>query len=113
LWLGDSTAWWEGDTLVVETLNVNAEQGRAGPIFLTPKGRVTERFTRASAGQIFYEFMVEDPTYYTKAWRAEMSLNGQKDQLFEYACHEGNYAMADILSGVRAAEAKARGGGGR
>ena len=46
LWLGDSTAWWEGDTLVVETINVNAEQGRAGPIFLTPKGRVTERFTR-------------------------------------------------------------------
>jgi hypothetical protein len=112
-WLGDSTAWWEGDTLVVETIDVNAEQGRAGPIFLTPKGRVTERFARASAGQIFYEFQVEDPTYYTKPWRAEMSLNGLKDQLFEYACHEGNYAMADILSGVRAAEAKARDGGGQ
>ena len=107
LWLGDATAWWEGDTLVIETVNVNAEQGRAGPIFLTPAGRVTERLTRASAGQIFYEFQVEDPTYYTKPWRAEMSLNGIKDQLFEYACHEGNYAMADILSGVRAAERKA------
>jgi hypothetical protein len=105
-WLGDSTAWWEGGTLVVETINVNAEQGRAGPLYLTPKGRLVERFTRASQGQIFYEFEVEDPTYYTKPWRAEMSLNGLKDQLFEYACHEGNYAMADILHGVRAGEAK-------
>ncbi|HEV7386654.1 MAG TPA: hypothetical protein VGN89_17345 [Phenylobacterium sp.] len=106
-WLGDSTGWWEGDTLVVETVNVNAEQGRAGPIFLTPAGRVTERFTRASAGQIFYTFEVEDPVYYSRAWRAEMSLNASKDQLFEYACHEGNYALVDILRGVRAGEAKA------
>ena len=110
LWLGDSTAWWEGDTLVVETVNVNAEQGRAGPIFLTPKGRVTERFTRASAGQIFYEFQVEDPVYYSRPWRAEMGLNAMKDQLFEYACHEGNYALADIMRGVRAGEAKAKPG---
>ena len=107
-WLGDSTGWWEGDTLVIETVNVNAEQGRAGPIFLTPQGRVTERLTRASKGQIFYEFRVEDPTYYTRPWRAEMSLNASKDQLFEYACHEGNYALPDILRGVRAAEAKAQ-----
>jgi hypothetical protein len=106
LWLGDSTGWWEGDTLVVETVNVNAEQGRAGPIFLTPKGRVTERFTRASAGQILYEFQVEDPTYYSRPWRAEMSLDRMKDQLFEYACHEGNYALVDIMRGVRATEAK-------
>ena len=112
LWLGDSTGWWDGDTLVVETVNVNAEQGRAGPLFLTPRGRVTERFTRASAGQIFYEFQVEDPTYYTRPWRAEMSLNGMKDRLFEYACHEGNYALVDILSGLRAAEARARRPGG-
>jgi len=106
-WLGDSTGWWEGDTLVVETVNVNAEQGRAGPIFLTPKGRVTERFSRPSAGQIFYEFEVEDPIYYSRPWRAEMSLDRNKDQLFEYACHEGNYALVDIMQGVRATEAKA------
>jgi hypothetical protein len=110
-WLGDSVGWWEGDTLVVETINVNAEQGRAGPIFLTPKGRVTERFSRASASQIFYEFQVEDPVYYTKPWRAEMSLNALKDQLFEYACHEGNYALPGILSGVRSAEKAAAPGG--
>jgi hypothetical protein len=110
-WLGDSVGWWEGDTLVVETINVNAEQGRAGPIFLTPKARVTERFARASAGQIFYAFEVEDPVYYTRPWRAEMSLNAMKDQLFEYACHEGNYALVDILSGVRSAEKAAAAGG--
>ena len=55
-WLGDATAWWEGDALVIETINVNGEQGRAGPIFLTPQAKVTERLTRASAQQIFYEF---------------------------------------------------------
>jgi len=115
LWLGDSTGWWEGDTLVIETVNVNGEQGRAGPIFLTPQGRVTERLTRVSPAQIFYEFQVEDPTYYTRAWRAEMSLNAMTTPLFEYACHEGNYALPDIMSGVRAAEreGKAKTGGGQ
>ncbi len=105
-WLGDATGWWDGDTLVIETINVNAEQGRAGPIYLTPQGRVTERLTRTSASQIFYEFGVEDPTYYTRPWRAQMSLNAGKEPLFEYACHEGNYALPDILRGVRASEAK-------
>jgi hypothetical protein len=109
LWLGDSTGWWEGDTFVVETVNVNAEQGRAGPIFLTPKGRVTERFTRVSAKQILYAFEVEDPTYYTRPWKAEMSLNAGPSALFEYACHEGNYALPDILSGMRAGERAAMG----
>jgi hypothetical protein len=103
-WLGDATAWWEGDTLVIETINVNAEQGRAGPIYLTPKGRVTERLTRVSPTQILYEFQVEDPVYYTRPWRAEMSLTASKDPLYEYACHEGNYALVDILKGTRAAE---------
>ena len=107
-WFGDSTGWWEGDTLVVETLNAKAEQGRAGPLFLTPQGRVTERFSRASGGEILYEFQVEDAAYYTRPWRAEISLTPLKDQLFEYACHEGNYALADILHGVRAAEGSAR-----
>ena len=105
-WLGDSTGWWEGDTLVVETVNVNAEQGRAGPLFLTPRGRLTERFTRASKDQILYEFEVADATYYSRPWRAEMSLNKLEEQIFEYACHDGNYAMVGILSGVRAIEAK-------
>jgi hypothetical protein len=108
-WLGDSVGWWDGDTLVVETVNVHPEQGRAGPIYLSPQGRVTERFTRASAGQILYEFQVDDPAYYSRPWRAEMSLNARKDQIYEFACHEGNYAMGGILAGARAAEAKTSG----
>jgi hypothetical protein len=100
-WLGDSTAWWEGDVLVIETLNVNPQQGIFGPIHLSPKGRVTERLTRASAGQIFYEFQVEDPVYYTGPWRAEMSLNAIKGPIYEYACHEGNYALRGILAAAR------------
>jgi hypothetical protein len=106
LWLGDSVGWWEGDTLVVETINVNSQQARSGPIYLSEKGKVTERFTRFSPDQIFYEFQVEDPIYYTQAWRAEMSLNARKEKVYEYACHEGNYAMDGILRGARHQEAQ-------
>jgi len=107
-WLGDSVGWWEGDTLVIETVNVNPEQGRTGPIYLSPQGRVTERFMRPSQSQILYEFTVEDPAYYTRPWRAELGLNASKDQIYEFACHEGNYAMSGILAGARAAEAQAK-----
>ncbi len=100
-WLGDSVGWWEGDSLVVETVHVNREQGRAGPIYLTPQGKVTERLTRVSPTEIFYEFTVEDPVYYTRPWRAEMVLTAGKDRLFEYACHEGNYALPNILRGMK------------
>ena len=105
-WLGDSVGWWEGDALVVETVNVHPVEGRKGPIFLSPKARVTERFTRASEGQIFYEFTVDDPVYYSQPWRAEMSLNARKELVYEYACHEGNYAMRGILGGARNQEAQ-------
>jgi hypothetical protein len=105
-WLGDSVGWWEGSALMVETVHVNAEQGRAGPIYLTPQGRVTERFQRVAPTEIAYAFEVEDPTYYTRPWRAEMTLHPAKGQLYEYACHEGNYAMTDILRGARLEERK-------
>jgi hypothetical protein len=108
-WLGDSVGWWEGPTLVVETVDVNAEQGRAGPIFLTPQGRVTERLTRTAKDRIFYEFEVEDPAYYTRPWRAEMTLNSGPRQIYEYACHEGNYALVGILQATRREEAQAAG----
>ena len=101
LWMGDSVAWWEGAALVVETTNVNPQQGRFGPIFLSPQGRVTERFTRASVKEIAYEFRVEDPVHYTQPWRAEMVLEALDGQIYEYACHEGNYAMSGILAGAR------------
>src|SRR6185312_6580278 len=100
-WLGDSVGWWEGDTLVLDTVNVNPEQGRTGPIYLSSRARVTERLTRVSPSQIFYEFKVEDPVYYTQPWRAEMALNARKENVYEYACNEGNYAMVGILGGAR------------
>jgi hypothetical protein len=105
-WLGDAVGWWEGDTLVVETVNVHPQQGRAGPIYLSARGKVTERFTRTSQEQIFYEFQVDDPVYYTQPWRAEMGLNARKESVFEYACHEGNYSMEGILRGARNQEAQ-------
>jgi hypothetical protein len=86
---------------------VNPEQGGYGPIFLSDQGVVTERFKRSSADQIFYSFEVVDPVYYTRPWKAEMSLNAMAGQVYEYACHEGNYAMTDMLAGARADEAKA------
>ncbi|HEY8574408.1 hypothetical protein [Phenylobacterium sp.] len=107
-WLGDSVGWWEGDTLVVETVNVNPQQARSGPIYLTEKGKVTERFTRVGKDEIFYEFTVEDPVYYSQPWRAELALNGRKELVYEYACHEGNYAMPGILAGARKDEAEGR-----
>ena len=105
-WLGDSVGWWEGDTLVVETANVHPVQGRKGPIFLSDKGVVTERFSRTSDKQIFYTFEVNDPAYYTQPWRVEMSLNARKELVYEYACHEGNYAMRGILGGARNLESQ-------
>jgi hypothetical protein len=109
-WMGDSVGWWEGDTLVVETTNFNpGESLRPGiptTIYLSPDAKVTERFTRISDKQILYAFTVEDPKVYTASWRGEMPLNVTKGPLYEYACHEGNYALPGILRGARQAEAK-------
>ena len=93
-WFGDSVGWYEGDTLVVETKNVNPAQVQA---MISPTGTLTERFSRWSDEQILYEFTVDDPAYYTQAWKGEMSLNRSAQPLYEYACHEGNYAMPGIL----------------
>jgi hypothetical protein len=110
-WLGDTVAWWEGDTLVTETKNVNPiQEGRT----LTPvssQGKVTERFTRIAKDELLYQFTVEDPVHYTQAWSGEYSFKPAKGQIYEYACHEGNYAMEGILRGARLAEAAAANGG--
>lgn len=105
-WLGDSLGWYEGATLVVETVNVHPEQARQGQVILSPEGKLTERFSRASDGQLLYTFEIDDPTYYTQPWRAEMVMNKRDESIYEYACHEGNYAMEGILSGARLYEAK-------
>ncbi len=99
-WMGDSVGWYEGDTLVVETINPNPSQ-RA---YISDTGKVTERFTRWSDEQILYEFEVTDPTLYSQTWRGEMSLNRSTEPLYEYACHEGNHSFPGILAGARRAE---------
>lgn len=100
-WLGDSVGWYEGDTLVVETINPHPLQ-RA---YITDTGKVTERFTRWSEDQVLYEFEVSDPALYSATWRGEMSLNRSPEPLYEYACHEGNHSFPGILAGARRLEA--------
>ena len=109
-WLGDMVAWWEGDTLVTETKNVNPiQEGRtATPV--SAQGTVTERFTRTAKGELLYQFTVDDPVHYTQAWSGEYSFKPAKGAIYEYACHEGNYAMEGILRGARMAEAGDKGG---
>jgi hypothetical protein len=102
---GDAIGWWDGDTLVVESTNFHPmHHQHAHPAFLSASARVVERFTRYSADQIFYEYTVTDPSLYTQPWRGESSLNATPERIFEYACHEGNYAMPGILMGARQQE---------
>jgi hypothetical protein len=103
-WGGDSIGWYEGDTLVVETTNSHPKQRS----YISPAGKVTERYTRWADGELYYQFKVEDPTLYKEAWGGEMSLRSSNEPLYEYACHEGNYALAGILSGARKLEREGR-----
>jgi hypothetical protein len=98
-WLGDSVGWYEDETLVVETKNIRQEQVRVSSI--PPSGRMIERFTRISPNEMFYVFEVDDPANYSQPWKAELSFYPAKGGLYEYACHEGNYAMPGILFGAR------------
>jgi hypothetical protein len=100
-WMGDSVGHWEGDTLVVETANLRREQGLRGP---ADDMKVVERFTRVSPQQILYQFEVTAPSAFTQPVKGEEALNFTKDRIYEYACHEGNYAMSGILGGARQAE---------
>ncbi len=102
-WMGDSVGWWDGDTLVVETTNVNPTQGAENAIALSAQGKVTERFERYSGDEVFYSFTVEDPEKYSRPWTVENSFRPQK-ALYEYACHEGNYGLPGILMGKRLEE---------
>lgn len=100
-WAGDSVGWYEGDTLVVQTKNPHPLQ-RA---MIGPDGVVTERFSRWDDKQILYKFEVNDPSLYSQVWKGEMAFN-TSEPLYEYACHEGNYAMPGILAGARELESK-------
>jgi hypothetical protein len=110
-WMGDSIGRWEGDTLVVETTHFNPAQPiqigqnatyRSIPI--SPGLKVTERFTRVGPRTIKYEFTVDDPDTFSTAWRGEIPFNYTEQPIYEYACHEGNYALPGILAGAREEE---------
>ncbi len=106
-WLGDSVGWWEGDTLVVETVNMNLKghvYSLGGGFPYSPQTKITERFTRTAKDQILYEFSVDDPATFTKVWKAEMPMRAAKGPIYEYACHEGNYSLPNILAGARLEE---------
>ena len=100
-WLGDSVGHWDGDTLVVETTNFSDKTRFRGS---TENLKVTERFTRVDAKTLRYQFTVEDPKTWTRPWTGEYAWPATSDLLYEYACHEGNYAMGNILRGARLKE---------
>ncbi len=102
-WMGDSWGRWKGDTLVVETTNIHPRQSLQG-IPPSEEIRVIERFTRASEDRIHYEFTVEDPLRWAEPWRGEVPFNRLDGLVYEYACHEGNYALENVLRGARAEE---------
>jgi len=105
-WMGDSVGRWEGDTLVVETAGfVPGDAFKpASPLLVSENARVTERFTRISAGEILYRYTVEDPGTFSRPWTAEMILHATRDRMFEYACHEANYSLESMLAGGRMQE---------
>ena len=115
-WKGDSRGRWEGDTLVIETANFmelgtahpapNMERLEAADSHL----RLVERFRRLDADTLLYEFTMDDPTAWTMPWRVEMTMTRSDGALYEYACHEGNYGLFNILAGARTAEDAAQSG---
>jgi hypothetical protein len=97
-WMGDSIGRWEGDTLVVDTTNFPPQQSFRGS---SENLHVVERFRRADAGTINYRFTVDDPTTFTAPFTGEIPFRAIGELIYEYACHEGNYALSNVLSGAR------------
>jgi hypothetical protein len=115
LYMGDSRGHWEGSTLVVETTNFtdrdaigsNGAGYPGDPGYHSDQMKIIERFTRTGPKTLEYRATVDDPKTWTKPWTMLIDLERNDDyQIIEYACHEGNYAMADILSGARVQEGK-------
>lgn len=103
---GDSIARWEGDTLVIETVNFPAwnKMRVTGNLVISPEAKVTERYTRISAREIVYQFTVDDPKTYTAVWTGEYSFYPVTARTFASSCHEGNYSLPNILGAAREAE---------
>ncbi|MEC9298241.1 MAG: hypothetical protein VYA38_03015 [Gemmatimonadota bacterium] len=95
-WMGDSWGHWEGDVLVVETTNIHPLQP-----YSSAEMKVTERFSRMREDAVLYEFMVDDPSTYAEPWGGQIPMTTMPDQMYEYACQEGNYALSAVLSGAR------------
>jgi hypothetical protein len=108
-WMGDSIGWWDGDTLVVETTNFTDKTRFRGS---SDKLKVTERFSRLDANTLLYRFTVEDPDTWATSWTGEYAWPTTDEQMFEYACHEANYALGNILRGARQRERDAAKTGG-
>jgi hypothetical protein len=102
-WYGDSVGHWEGNTLVIDTTNFTDLSPFRGAQNL----HMIERLTRADEDTILYQFTVEDSGMWTKPWSGELPIVKIQGQLYEYACHEANYALADTLRGARVAEEQA------
>ena len=111
-WMGDSVGRWDGDTLVVDTTNFRERPALYGA---DENLHVVERFTLQENGDLFYEFEIDDPTVWQAAWKGEYPWPRSSDKVYEYACHEGNYALGNIMRGARILEqdAQAQGVGSR
>ncbi len=101
-WMGDSVGHWEEDTLVVVTKNMHPQQSHFGS---SENITITERFQRTGEDDIVYSFTMDDPSVYREPWKAQMQMKQRpEDRIYEYACHEGNYALSGILGGARVQE---------
>jgi hypothetical protein len=103
-WMGDSIGHWEGDTLVIDTTNFNDQTRFRGS---TENLHVIERFSRIDAKTLLYRFTIEDPATWDRPWTGEYAWPATNEPIYEYACHEANYALEDILRGARLREAEA------
>ena len=111
-WFGDSWGRWEGNTLVVETTNMHPHHGpreQTDHILQSAEARAIERFTVIDENSLLYEFEIHDPNTYTEVWGGQVPWRRHDDQLYEYACHEGNYALSGILQGARYQESQVPG----
>jgi len=104
-WTGDPRGHWEGKTLVIETTNLTGKTQFRGA---SENLKVIERLTRVDANTILYRFTIEDPSTFTKPWTGELPLVAAPGPIYEYACHEGNQALIDILAGARAEERRSK-----
>ena len=104
-WNGDSRGRWDGDTLVIETTRFSGETAFQNS---SQTLRLTERFTRVNADTLVYEFTVNDPSTWTKPWTAQVPMTRSDEMMFEYACHEANYGMTNLLKGARFIEKEAK-----